>query len=235
MRARALLALGLLLGAPAQAQMLTYSNGTGFFIQRDGTVLTNYHVIEHCKDYVLQGAVPQAKATLLAVDMERDLALLKSEALPFATAKLNSEKQPLRRGDPVVITGYPGQSWQVGEPVTREANILDTIGPQGQEHWLQFSDALQEGNSGGPLLDGAGHVVGVVVAKGKLVRHDHSTGMRETVEEFDLAISLPAVRRFLSDNNVLFEEADSGIRHSARRIEDDARQFIVNVRCKVEP
>lgn len=228
------LALGLVfLPGAAAAEMLSYSSGTGFFVHDRGMVLTNLHVVRGCGDIMLHGAVPDSKAVLVAVDESHDLALLKSEAIPMRVAALNSEKQPLRPGDPVVVTGYPGQSWQAGQPESREAKIIATRGPRGEEQWLQFSDALSQGNSGGPLLDAAGHVVGVVVAKGKLVRQDELSGTQEVVDSFDLAISLPVVRRFLKAQGVPFDELDSSLMHSTQVIEDDARQFVVNVRCQL--
>jgi len=218
-----------LIVSPAHAdELLTYSSGTGFFVTRDGTILTNNHVIEHCRRITISGAVPMANAKLVASDAEYDLALLKTDALANDEAHLSSDKQPLRKSDRVVVVGYPGQAWQTGQVETREAEITNLKGPRGEEKWLEFSDALKSGNSGGPLLDTAGNVVGVVAAKGHMVSHD------ETVEKFDLAISLPVVRRFLDDHNVRYSEADSGIYLSTEHVTEDARRFVVNVRCQVE-
>lgn len=229
--------MGILAGGwclPLLAETLTFSSGTGFFVARDGYVLTNNHVVEHCRNITVYGAVPLSDAKLLARDTEFDLALLKTDVLAMAEAHLNSQKQPLHASDPVVVVGYPGQSWQTGEPKTREARIVNTRGPRGEEKWLEFSDALAKGNSGGPLLDSAGNVVGVVSAKGRLVSYNEVAAREETVEQFDIAISLPVIRKFLDDNNVRYQEADSGIYLSSERISDDARRFIVNVRCRYE-
>ncbi|NCY26157.1 MAG: serine protease [Alphaproteobacteria bacterium] len=231
----ALLSVLLAGGSAQSAPLLTFSTGTGFIIHRDGYVVTNHHVVQHCrKSIMLHGAVPDSAAVLVATDAEHDLALLKSESLPLGSAALSSDKQPLHEGDPVVVMGYPGQSWQTGEPETREAHILRTTGPRGDEEWVEFSDALRLGNSGGPLLDGAGNVVGVVAGKGKLVARDRDTGKEETVEAFDLAISLPVLRRFLTQYDIGYAQADSGLRHATRSIEQDARMFVVNVRCQVD-
>ena len=212
------------------AEMLTYSSGTGFFAG-EGYVVTNYHVIEHCKEITVSGPVPLSAAALVALDAAYDLALLKTPARAAVAAKLASARQPLRVGDPVTVVGYPGQSWQTQQTQTREASILKTQGPRGEEQWLEFSDALAKGNSGGPLLDASGNVVGVVAAKGKLMRGDE----KEPVETFDIAISLPVLREFLAQHAVAYGEADSGIYQTAGRITEDARRFVVNVRCRVEP
>ncbi len=214
---------------------MTYSSGTGFFVNRDGYVITNHHVIEHCRDNInVVGSVPLSVATLVVEDVEYDLALLKTNALTIDQASLNSSKQPLRAGDPVVVVGFPGSSWETVHTKTREARILNTKGPSGEERWLEFSDALAQGNSGGPLLDGAGNVVGVVAAKGRLMVKNNTGAREEVVDQFDLAISLPVLRQFLAKHNILFREADSGIYLSSDRITDDARRFVVNVRCRVD-
>jgi S1-C subfamily serine protease len=215
------------------AEMLTYSSGTGFFVSREGYIVTNYHVIKDCNDINVSGSVPLSVAKLIAQDIGYDLALLKTRAMAIDEAKLSSTKQPVRANDPVVVVGYPGQSWQTGQPKTREARIISTKGPRGEEKWLEFSDALAQGNSGGPLLDSAGNVVGVVAAKGKLVSFNEVAAREETVDAFDLAISLPVLRQFLRGNSVSYREADSGIYLSSGHIADDARRYVVNVRCQL--
>ena len=77
-------------------------------------------------------------------------------------------------------------------------------------------------------------MVGVVTGKGTLVNRDRDTGKEQAVEKFDLAISLPVVRRFLSAQQVKYDQADSGIYYATRSIEQNARLFIVNVRCRVK-
>lgn len=218
--------------AEAKKELLTFSSGTGFFVKRDGTLLTNNHVIDNCSDITVNGAVPLSPAKLVARDREFDLALLKTDALPMDEAHLSSAKQPLHTDDPVVVVGFPGQAWQTGRIETREAKILSTQGPLGEEKWLEFSDALKRGNSGGPLLDSTGNVVGVVVAKGHLVTMSDAPGQGETVSKFDIAISLPVIRKFLADNGVAYSEADSGLYLSPEYITDSAKQFVVNVRCR---
>jgi hypothetical protein len=84
------------------------------------------------------------------------------------------------------------------------------------------------------LLDSAGNVVGVVAAKGKLTSYNEVSAREETVDEFDLAISLPVLRQFLTANSVSFREADSGIYLSSGHIADNARRYVVNVRCRLQ-
>lgn len=225
-------------------QMIAYTSGTGFFVTRDGHILTNNHVIENCGKISVQGDNFSSGAVVMATDKEHDLALLKS---PFGNnnmAYFNSMRQPLKKDDPVVIVGYPGESWRGHNPIVRSSTIIDSKGPRGEEQWLQFNDSVQHGNSGGPLLDSAGNVVGVVVAKAELhiQKNDYKitptgqqimTNSEDTVKKSDIAISLPMVKNFLEKNSVQYQTMDSGIYMSPDRVNDRTRPFIVNVNCRV--
>ena len=76
--------------------------------------------------------------------------------------------------------------------------------------------------------------MGVVAAKGKLYEHNDTSARDDLLQEFDIAMSLPVIRKFLDDNDVRYRQADSGIYLSADRVSDSAKRFIVNVRCRVE-
>lgn len=220
--------------AGAQQQMMHYSSGTGFFVSSNGYVVTNNHVIDGCTDIKLYGAVSEEDAVLVARDEKHDLALLKAQVSAPNFANLSNQKQPLRQGDPVIIVGYPGQTWKTGQTTTNQAQILNTKGPRGEEHWLEFSDTVAQGNSGGPLLDASANVVGVVVAKVRSYVFNEQEQTEEDVRHFDLAITLPVVRNFLENNGISYVEADSGIYLSAGHATDIARRFVVNVRCRYD-
>jgi S1-C subfamily serine protease len=66
--------------------MLTYSSGTGFFVSREGYIITNYHVIKNCSDINVSGSVPLSAAKLVAQDIGYDLALLKTRAMAIDEA-----------------------------------------------------------------------------------------------------------------------------------------------------
>lgn len=238
MRTRFLILAWTALGAASvEAQQViikSYSSGTGFFISRSGELLTNQHVVQNCREITVAGPVEETPATLVASDAEHDLALLRASANLSDIARLASDKQPLAMGDTVVIVGYPGQSWKSLRVVTRQSRITNTTGPMGEEKWLGFSDALAEGNSGGPLLDSAGNVVGVVAAKGKLYQKSAESDKNELIDHFDIAISLPVIRRFLDGHGVRYEEADSGLMLSTSHVSDIAQRFVVNVRCRID-
>ena len=226
----------LLLAIQAQSQqpkLISYTSGTGFFVTHDGHVITNNHVVANCDKISIHGEGMSTGAKIVAQDIEHDLALLKAAFTSPNKAYFNSMRQPLKSGDPVVIIGYPGESWRGHDPIIRTSSIIDMKGPKGEEKWLQFTDSVQQGNSGGPLLDSAGNVVGVIVAKSQLHMKNLENNQIELVKKADLAISLPTVRSFLEQSNVQYQTADSNIYLSPDRVNDRARPFIVNVHCRL--
>ncbi len=214
-------------------KMISYTSGTGFFVTHSGHVLTNNHVIANCDKISIHGDTMSTGAVIVAQDQEHDLALLKAAFTSSNMAYFNSMKQPLNEGDPVVIIGYPGDSWRSHDPIVRSAKIIDMKGPTGEEKWLQFSDSVQHGNSGGPLLDSTGNVVGVVVAKTELHIKQAGSDTQEIVKKSDVAISLPVVKSFLELNNIQYQTADSGLYLLPDSVNDRARPFIVNVHCRI--
>ncbi len=198
--------------------------GTGFFVDRDGHVVTNNHVVKECKTITVHGAGSAGAAEVTARDKENDLALLKTSATSPSSGELRDERYPLQKDEPVVTVGFPGGRG----PVTREAKIIDAKGPLGEEKWLQFTDSIARGNSGGPLLDQAGNVAGVVVAMtGKAV-----VNMGDLLPgKIDLAIALPVVRSFLSSNGMRWRDGTPGGILAAHRLEDRAREYIVKIDC----
>lgn len=222
------------LAAPAlaaqqpQMVMVKVNSGTGFFVNRDGHILTNDHVVQNCKSVRVQGPVRPAEASIIARDAQNDLALLKTDVLAPEVGELRSEYFPLSKEEPVVTVGFPG----LAGLTTREADIVDIKGPAGEEQWVQFTDSVAQGNSGGPLLDRAASVVGVVVAKAAIYRYNTDGARNDLVRTSDIAIALPVVRRFLDDNRVRYRESTRSGELAAHRVEDRAKDFIVHVLCE---
>lgn len=138
--------------------------GSGFVVSADGLVLTNHHVIAHADDIVAVFADgTEAKATIVGSDESLDVALLRLEgkrAWPFV--ELGAAKDT-KVGDWVVAVGNP---LGLGHTVT--AGIISgkgrTIGHDVYDDFLQTDAAINSGNSGGPLFDLNGRVVGINTA-----------------------------------------------------------------------
>lgn len=211
----------------ANAGMRTVFAGTGFYVNRDGYLVTNAHVVQNCQNITVQGAVADSVAELIARDESKDLAILKTGATPPDAAELRSDYFPVTKDERVVTVGFPGGRG----PATREATIVDPKGPRGEPQWIQFTDASREGNSGGPLLDSGGKVLGVVMAKSSLYRKNLDSGREDIIRESDIAIANSVVKAFLDGAHVRYRENTSGGLLAAHRLEDRASEFIVIVRC----
>ncbi len=135
------------------------SSGTGFFISSDGYLVTNYHVVEEAENYSVRTRAGTLPATLVKADKTNDLALLKVSgtfaALPLAT-------RPETLGQPVFTIGFPNPEVQGTQPKLTRGEISSLAGMQDDPRHFQISVPVQPGNSGGPLVDLNGNVVGIV-------------------------------------------------------------------------
>ncbi|WP_279478941.1 serine protease [Aureimonas sp. SK2] len=180
------------------------SSGTGFVVSKDGWLLTNAHVAKACKT-VLVGDL--GAASQVVVDEDHDLALLKVDAkvgkpLPIVAGKP-------RLGEDILALGFPLRSILADSLNVTRGNVSSLMGLMNDANYLQISAPVQPGNSGGPLVDLAGRVVGVVTAKLNAVAVADLTG--DIPQSINFAIRPDAAARFLETHKVSFETADASL------------------------
>lgn len=153
-----------------QVQQAEWS-GSGFAIA-DGYVVTNYHVINGAKVINVKGINGETDETykgyVVATDREHDLAILKIvdkkfkgfDAIPYCIGKSVPEV-----GDDVFVLGYPKTNTMGQEVKLTNGIISAQSGFKGDASMYQISAPVQPGNSGGPLFDNEGNVIGVICAK----------------------------------------------------------------------
>ncbi len=140
------------------------STGTGF-VAAEGLLLTNNHVVDGCRRVVARNAKGvEQTAQVLAADQSRDLALLIvpkafGPPLTFRTAPA------VKLGEPVVTFGFPLFGLLSSGPTLTTGSISALSGLRDNQTNFQISAPVQPGNSGGPLFDNQGNVIGIVVAK----------------------------------------------------------------------
>ena len=241
---RVLLVLALVLCASsAMAQTLVpvlvkITAGTGFFITHDGALITNAHVVKNCRTISVKLEDGEHAAVLAAIDPGKDLALLRVTGGAPGIASLRWNIRDLKPGDEVAVMGYPGQEGVNGHSMFKKTTVLGLNGPTGEPQWLQLDSVAEHGNSGGPVLDAAGNVIGVVTGNAMTYRTytDNATGKQaappELVGKSDIAITLPVLEAFLNDNSVYYNESSSGlVLHPDDDLERTAHSFIFPVRC----
>jgi S1-C subfamily serine protease len=138
--------------------------GSGFFVTRDGYLVTNFHVVKDAEKIEVKYKARYYKADVIDTDKIDDLALLKVDGGVFPALAI-SARDSVDLGQQVFTIGFPNIEMQGLEPKYTEGSISSLSGMQGDEKEYQISVPVQPGNSGGPLCDANGEVVGVVVAR----------------------------------------------------------------------
>ena len=147
------------------SQSFSIGLGTGFYISPDGYLITNYHVIAGAKSIGIYNQMDQiSEARVVRTDINNDLALLKVEGEKFTFLPI-ARSSNVQKGEKVFTIGFPNTNLQGMEAKVTEGIISSLSGIQGQPSEFQISVPVQPGNSGGPLIDEKGNVIGIVVAK----------------------------------------------------------------------
>lgn len=217
--------------APAAKQARS-GTGTGFVVSDNGHVVTNHHVVDGCSEITgnLSGEAA-VKLRLVSDDETNDLALLQAPS-PFkdvASIRQNS----IRVGDGVVAIGYPYHGLLTSDFTVTTGIVSSLSGILNDTRHLQISAAVQPGNSGGPLFDLGGAVVGVVAAKLDAVRMARATG--SIPENINFAIKTGALRDFLDNSAVGYRTAEGrdGAKKETSDIAKDARGYTLLITCTV--
>ena len=133
-------------------------HGSGIIVKSDGAIVTNAHVARLGKSTVTLWNGRSFPAEIASPDLRRDLAILRLSASDLPAAPLGDSNQ-LRVGELVIAIGNP-----LGFMGALTAGIVHAVGPVpglGPRKWIQAGVRLAPGNSGGPLADASGNVVGV--------------------------------------------------------------------------
>ena len=151
-----------------QGEMQNTGVGSGVVISEEGVILTNLHVVQGAKRIQVTFADgTESEALVIGVQPENDLAVIKAKRLPddLQPATLGSS-QNLQPGDEVVAVGFP---FGIGPSVSAGvvSGLNRSFGSEGKTMMrglIQADAAANPGNSGGPLINMAGEVVGIVTA-----------------------------------------------------------------------
>ncbi len=146
-------------------------SGTGFALNK-GYIVTNYHVVEDAKSIVVKGVkgnfTNAFNAEVVATDKYNDLALLKikdNRFTGFGTIPYKVKTTTSEVGEDVFVLGYP-LTGTMGDEIKLTTGVISSkTGFQGDISLYQISAPVQPGNSGGPLFDGKGNLIGIVNSK----------------------------------------------------------------------
>lgn len=173
----------------------TTVTGSGFLLSEDGYVVTNYHVVaEAATITVVTQDAETHEAALVGRDTTADMALLKVEGEHFQPVTLGSSTE-LAIGDMVVAIGNPLSALEATQTVgyisgkNREVSTDNNV-----VNMLQTDAAINSGNSGGPLFNMRGEVVGITTAK-----YSGTSASGASIEGLSFAIPIDDLKKSMED------------------------------------
>ncbi len=181
------------------------SSGSGFFVSTQGHVITNHHVVAGCQTVEAVRSGNKYDAQIVAKDNINDLALIKIDKKidnPLSVSQMNPELL-----QDIYVAGYPfGKA--LGDSIKVTKGIVSSLsGLNNNYSNIQIDAAIQPGNSGGPILDANGNVVGVAVAKLDLKGVVEQYGV--VPENTNFGIKSTAVRNLAEANGVRLIQAST--------------------------
>jgi S1-C subfamily serine protease len=204
--------------------------GSGVVIGARGEILTNSHVVENCEKITVQlSSSNPERAVLVARDQKNDLAVVRINGSPASVAAFREGAQ-MRAGDTVVALGYPLSGLLASSANLSVGNVSALAGLGDDPRFLQISAPIQPGNSGGPLLDASGHLVGIVTAKLNATQVARMTG--DIPQNVNFAIKSEVARAFLDSKAISYRTAQSDQQLLPADVGDVARPFTVHIRCQ---
>ncbi len=210
---------------PPGAHLIHVLSGTGFFVNRE-YVLTNAHVVKGCDKVTIKGGVPEQEAAVTVADDAQDLALIHTAQPPDEFAPLRVDISDLKIGDKLYIIGYPGLAGINGEYKFSPAK-LELLNAEGRTGVFYVSNVIDHGNSGGPVFDESGNVIGVVVAKTVLTMMNKETQEKISEQPVGVAINLAVVKDFLLMHGVYVQWASSNQQHDDDYIQSHGKDYSV--------
>jgi len=222
--------------------------GSGFFVSKMGHVITNAHVVQNCKKITIgDNANKQVPAELINTDKSNDLALLKLSTLEMASAESKSLIQKLgivvvplaskgllrsddvRLGEKVLVAGYPfGDVFSNTIKVT-SGIVSATRGAGDDSGQFQLDAAVQPGNSGGPIYDSGGNIVGVVISQLDKLKMAKAIG--SLPENVNFGIKASTVRQFLISSGLPSKKSERTEEKSTEQLAEIAKNQALMVMC----
>ena len=206
-----------------------FSSGTGFFIDTEGAIVTNAHVVADCDDIRIKttdGAVDTAR--VLNRDAANDLALLKSSTVSKKAARI---RIGVRLGEGVAAFGYPHTDILSTSGNFTLGNVTALTGMGDDSRYFQISAPVQSGNSGGPLLDTSGNVIGVVSAKLNALKIAMNGG--DLTQNVNFALKSALLATYLDSNKITIQQGAVADKPSdPADLADRAKEISVFILCK---
>ncbi|MCK1545502.1 trypsin-like peptidase domain-containing protein [Bradyrhizobium sp. 179] len=216
---------------PAGSKVARARSGTGFVVSAGGHVVTNNHVINGCVGDIRGKLTGEAAMVLRVVstDANNDLALLQAPSTTAFKDFARIRDRSFHSGDSVVAIGFPYHGLLSSDFTVTTGIVSSLSGMRNDTRFLQISAPVQPGNSGGPLFDTTGQIVGVVTGKIPGLRIAAATG--DIPENINFAIKTGALRDFLDNSVVPYQTAEPKGELKTTDIAGNARAYTMLISC----
>ena len=205
-----------------QIEVAPTLTGSGFRVA-DQFVITNNHVVEGCLKLRVNGF---SIANVQTRDASLDLALLSVPGNHGPVGKIASTRPQV--GESITVSGFPLRGLLVGLNVT-SGTITGLTGIRNDTRYLQISAPVQQGNSGGPLMNSAGSIAGIVTSKLNAQKVASQSG--DIPQNVNFAIKSAFVSAFLDTSGVQYQESSNSVPLNNVKVASDAKGFTVLVEC----
>ena len=193
-----------------------------------GHVLTNNHVIEKCTSIrVFVDQAEPVEAREIASDSTNDLALLSTGLKPTHVAAPRSGS---RLGEFVAAFGYPHADLLATSGNFTQGSVTALAGMGDDSRYLQISTPVQAGNSGGPLLDQNGNLVGIVTSKLNALKMAQESG--DLPQNVNFALKASIIASFLDINGIKYTLGSATSTLKPEELADQAKAMSVFILCK---
>jgi S1-C subfamily serine protease len=215
------------------------ASGSGFLLTTNGLVVTNYHVVEDASriEVVFPEKNITKSASVRIKDTKNDIAILEikdftfsdisSQQIPFSFADANSVKV----GQEVFTLGFPLGDIMGTKPRLSTGRINSLFGIQDDPRLFQISNPLQPGNSGGPLFNSKGDLVGIVVSSLNAKYFYENAGIIPQNVNFAVKASyLQSIISVIPEGDEAIKRKNSFKSDSMENLIEQLNPFIVQVR-----
>lgn len=215
---------------PSQQTESKKSSGTGFYVSNDGYLITNRHVIESCEKLnAIDESGKRIPLRIVRVLQSDDLALLKANIVPSSFAVFR-ETAKINQGETVVAYGYPLAGLLASGGNVSTGLVTALAGVRDDARQMQISAPVQSGNSGGPLVDSKGSVIGVIVSKLDAIAVARITS--DIPQNINFAIKSSSVINLLDMSSVKYRSNKLQRDLSVETLAGQMRRYTVKIECE---
>jgi|SRR5579862_1264486 len=215
--------------ASAKTTKTVGRTGTGFVVSTNGHIITNNHVIDGCVGDIRGNLTGEASSVLriVSTDEINDLALLQVPKTFNDVAVIRATA--VHSGDAIIAIGFPFHGLLTSDFTVTAGIVSSLSGLLNDTRYLQISAGVQSGNSGGPLLDTSGNIVGVVSSKLNAIKVAKATG--DLPQNINFAIKTGTMRDFLDNSVVSYRTAEPKVELKTTDIATQARAYTMLISC----